>query len=279
MGITKLLKDGKIDDSTREAFMQRVFHVRWSKPLSSIKDGYKALLDGYRPVVAEKFFEDFGIRFTHASNKIEGSRLSYNDTRQVILDGSIKGSKNVNDVIEARSHMDVYRGLLNDARPITRDLMTSWHERLFRLTKQGEAGIIRNGPVIITGSKHVPPANRVEIDWHLDKLFSWLGNKATSTLPPAVLACLVMYRLAWIHPFYDGNGRISRLAMNHVLHHAGYPMFNVLPEYRASYYRALETSDMNMDEFHVLAWFFTHYIEQNKRYLEMNENASKSSQA
>lgn len=38
--------------------------------------------------------------------------------------------------------------------------------------------------------------------------------------------------------FADGNGRISRLMMNFVLHKKGYPMLNIAYEGRNSYYGA-----------------------------------------
>jgi fido (protein-threonine AMPylation protein) len=46
-------------------------------------------------------------------------------------------------------------------------------------------------------------------------------------------AALEAYRrIGWIHPFPDGNGRVARLAMNHVLRRygLGYVIFPPLPE-------------------------------------------------
>lgn len=51
-----------------------------------------------------------------------------------------------------------------------------------------------------------------------------------------------------VHPFADGNGRISRLMMNFVLKKHNYPVLDILYENRAGYYNALERSQIRADE-------------------------------
>ncbi len=71
-----------------------------------------------------------------------------------------------------------------------------------------------------------------------------------------------------IHPFTDGNGRISRLMMNFVLHKSGFPLLNVHYENRASYYNALERAQIKKQENIFVQWFFRRYIKAHERYLE-----------
>lgn len=39
------------------------------------------------------------------------------------------------------------------------------------------------------------------------------------------LAAIIHARLAWIHPFEDGNGRTARAVMNYLLMKKGFPIF------------------------------------------------------
>jgi Fic family protein len=69
-------------------------------------------------------------------------------------------------------------------------------------------GSFRTGPISITGTEHLPPSNH-EVPGLVDELCdyvndSWVASNAIH------LAAYVMWRLNWIHPFEDGNGRTSR---------------------------------------------------------------------
>lgn len=70
------------------------------------------------------------------------------------------------------------------------------------------------------------------------------------------------------YPFGDGNGRITRLITNYILHKNDYPMFDIDAKIRYQYYNALEKADMAFaTEFPFIQWFFKNYIKANKSYL------------
>ena len=71
-----------------------------------------------------------------------------------------------------------------------------------------------------------------------------------------------------IHPFSDGNGRISRLMMNFILNKNKYPMLNISYKNRDSYYTALERSQVNKNDNIFLNWFIKRYLKDNKNYLK-----------
>ena len=73
------------------------------------------------------------------------------------------------------------------------------------------------------------------------KLIEWyLLNKKQH---PAELASIVHHKLVNIHPFFDGNGRTSRLVMNIILMQAGFPLVVILKSDRQRYYTALAAAD------------------------------------
>ena len=115
------------------------------------------------------------------------------------------------------------------------------------------AGTYRNTPVKIGGSKHQPPeaamvAEEVE---HLCEYVNDNWKDATAEH----LSAYVLWKLNWIHPFADGNGRTAR-AVSYVVMNIKMdsllPGTPTIPEQIASnkkpYYDALEKADLALVE-------------------------------
>ena len=110
------------------------------------------------------------------------------------------------------------------------------------------AGTFRNGPVRIGASKHVPP-DAFLVSTLVGEMCDYV-NKNAKRRPPLHLCAYVMWRLNWIHPFTDGNGRTTRAIAYVVLCATlGYrlPGHVTVPELIAAnkdpYYSALESAD------------------------------------
>ena len=75
------------------------------------------------------------------------------------------------------------------------------------------AGQFRTVPVIITNTSHEPPPAD-EVARHVTDMCNYVNQhwrKTGEDLQDAFhLAAYLMWRLNWIHPFRDGNGRTSR---------------------------------------------------------------------
>jgi Fic family protein len=109
-------------------------------------------------------------------------------------------------------------------------------------------GAYRQVPITISASTHQPPAPEdvpLAVDEMCEYVQSHLGIKA-----PVHLAAYVMWRLNWIHPFVDGNGRTSRV-MSHIVLCVSVgqilPGLKSIPERIAEskrpYYSALDSAD------------------------------------
>lgn len=112
----------------------------------------------------------------------------------------------------------------------------------------GFAGLTRPSTVEIGGSKHQPPGAHV-VPELLEDMCDYV-NTNWGTASALHLAAYVMWRLNWIHPFDDGNGRTSRAVSYLVLcMKLGYPLpgTNTIPDQIAAnktpYYDALEAAD------------------------------------
>jgi len=112
----------------------------------------------------------------------------------------------------------------------------------------GLAGVWRPAKVEIGGSRHAPP-DAWEVPERIEELCEYVNENWTAK-KPLHLASYVMWRLNWIHPFTDGNGRTSRAVSYLVLCirlRALLPGKVTIPEQiekdKTPYYRALEAAD------------------------------------
>ncbi|HNJ47716.1 MAG TPA: Fic family protein [Novosphingobium sp.] len=145
---------------------------------------------------------------------------------------------------------DVTRG----GRPFR--LRTSMILDLHRIALDGlssYAGNFRPADVSIGQSKHTPPPAHL-VPGLIEEMCDWVMDnfEAGQALQ---LCAYVMWRLNWIHPFTDGNGRTSRALAYFVLcAKIGYrlPGHETLPEQIAAdkgpYYQALEVIDEHWAE-------------------------------
>jgi len=117
-------------------------------------------------------------------------------------------------------------------------------------------GQIRNGPVFIYGSNYVPPPSRDELDILLNELFDWY-NVNREIYNPSFLAAVFHYKFVFIQPFEDGNGRISRLIMNFILHKNQYP-----------YFKALERSTLENSPMRFISWCYPRYLKFVEKRLQ-----------
>jgi Fic family protein len=110
------------------------------------------------------------------------------------------------------------------------------------------AGIFRPGAVEIGKSTHPPPPGHL-VHGLIEELCDYV-NDYWERSTPLHLAAYVMWRLNWIHPFVDGNGRTSRIVSYVVLSiRAGYvpcgspSIPDQIVQNRGPYFDALEDAD------------------------------------
>ncbi len=251
-----------------EEFSNDIAEERWIPTIESITKVYRNAVASIPESIRIKNLRNFGIRFTHHSNKIEGSTLTLRDVQTIIDSDVAPKNKPASDVIEAKAHMKIYEEMIKTKKELSIELILEWHRELFQLTQPDVAGIVRDYPVSITGTNFEPPMYKIEINRLLQDLFKWYEGKK-SVYHPIFIASIMHYRFVAIHPFGDGNGRMARLLTNYILYKKEYPMFDISAKIRNQYYKALETTDKLRDHFlPFIQWFFTQYLKTNKIYLE-----------
>ncbi|MBU2589903.1 MAG: Fic family protein [Nanoarchaeota archaeon] len=254
----------KLPDDTnklKEAFVKEINNEKFYPVLDQIKKNFVKELKQTPKVAKEKNLESFGVKFTYDSQRIEGSTLSLRETANLLEKGISPNEKPVQDIKEAEAHQKLFLEILDYEKDLSLAVVLDWHKEL--LCNSKIAGLIRKHQVLISGSKFKPPFS-AELEVLLREFFSWYVK---SKIHPVELAALVHLKFVTIHPFADGNGRISRLMMNFVLSKHDFPLLDIHYEDRNSYYNALERSQVKNDETIFLKWFFKRYIKEYKKYV------------
>ena len=253
-------------EKIKKEFMLELYKEKWFSSFEKIKAKYQHEQKIMPPSTRIKEKQIFAVKFTYNTQRIEGSTLSLRETANLLEKGITPKEKPIYDVLEAEAHKNVFFGTLEYKKDLSSQIVLYWHKKLFEKTKPDIAGKTRNHQVGIPGSKFMPPMP-AEIETELKEFFDW-HNKNKDKLNPVELAALVHLKFVTIHPFGDGNGRISRLMMNFVLHKNNYPMLDIAYEKRMGYYTALERSQVKKDVSPFLNWFFRRYIQEYQNLLK-----------
>ena len=249
----------------RARLEEEVWGETWFKQFDRIGEAYRKRLRSVPPSVIEKERDSFVLEFTYDTNRIEGSSLTLDETRNLLTRGISPNSKPVQEVIEARKHAALVRRLMVRPDPLDFPHVLWWHKELFGETKPDIAGQIRDFEVRIGNSRYIPPPP-LEVRPMLIELLR-RTNRNRGKMHPVLQAGLFHLQFENIHPFGDGNGRVGRLAMNVLLAREGFPMLNVLYTRRSAYYRALEQASVRGISRPFLHWFFLRYSRDNRFYL------------
>lgn len=220
-------------------------------------------------------------RFAYNSNKIEGSRLTEEQTSFIYETKTIAniggtGIK-IDDLVETTNHFKCFDYILDTVNePLTEDYIKKLHS----LLKSG------------TSSEHNPiaPVGRYKV------LQNEVGQIATADVDRTedeMLALMIGYGLKenkdlayltsfhaqfeQIHPFADGNGRVGRLILYKECLKEGITPFIVDDLNKASYYSALEAFQINderqplLDYFRSEQKFYANYLKNKGFEGKINE--------
>ena len=184
------------------------------------------------------------IKFCYNSNRIEGSRLSEEQTRYIFetntLDVENGDTANVDDILETVNHFACFDYLLDIAdKELSENIIKEFHRILKSSTSDSKKDWFKVGdyklkPNIVGDTETTPP-KQVPKDM-ADLLKEYNQNKQVTFEDIVVFH----YKFEKIHPFQDGNGRVGRLIMfkeclkNNVL------PFIIEDEKKLFYYRGLK---------------------------------------
>lgn len=182
------------------------------------------------------------VDLTYNSNHIEGSRLTYEQTRYIFETNTIgvtQEAVGVDDIVETVNHFRCIDLIIDQAtEPLSEPFIKSLHAMLKTGTSDNRrewfaVGDYKRMPNELGGEHTCEPERVHEC---MARLIDTYNNKSAHTLED-ILDFHV--RFEKIHPFQDGNGRVGRLIMfKECLGNAIVP-FIITDELKMFYYRGL----------------------------------------
>lgn len=160
------------------------------------------------------------VNFAYNSNKIEGSRLSEDETEAIFTTSSIivksDNTIKIDDLIEMKNHFKLFDYCLSivDA-PLTKEIIIEMNKILKRNTSDEDnprynVGGFKTIPNVIGIINVIHTSSPEDVEKDLDNLLKSYHNKQTITLEDIID---FHYNFEKIHPFGDGNGRVGHMIM------------------------------------------------------------------
>ncbi|HMG15401.1 MAG TPA: Fic family protein [Saprospiraceae bacterium] len=250
------------------------------RELQPLKPEYQDILD-----------KKIRLEFNYNSNHIEGNTLTYGETELLLIFGKTTGNHDLREYEEMKAHnvtfemvkewaKEMERPLTEtDIKDLNRILLVSpyWKEAITpngqdtmkeihigEYKKMPNSVRLQNGEIFHYASPEETPAL-------MGDLIQWYRNEEVKgEMHPANLAALLHYKFVCIHPFDDGNGRISRLLLNYALLKNKLPPVIIKTSDKKNYLFALNQADTGNENA-----FIEYVLGQLINSLEMNIRAAK----
>ena len=182
-----------------------------------------------RPEELEKLVEIAKVQSTEASNAIEGIRTTNTRIRQLVAEKTAPKNRSEQEIAGYRDVLNIIHGSF-DAIPITRNYILQLHKILYSHSNNPIAGQTKNVQNFISASYpdgHTEilftPLAPYETPEALDRICEEynrvIGNME---LEPLIAIPVFIHDFLCIHPFNDGNGRMSRLLTTLLLYRSGF---------------------------------------------------------
>jgi Fic family protein len=153
---------------------------------------------------------------TYYSTTIEGNPLNRNQVEQVLSGKLTTQEYAVIEVANYKKALDWINKEYKKDESISTKIALYLHELVTNnLLPEKKVGRVRTGPIYIVDIEDKKEILRYEgpnpdkVSMLLDELFDWLSSE--KKLHPIIKSAILHYEFVSIHPFSDGNGRVTRL--------------------------------------------------------------------
>ena len=201
------------------------------------------------------------IQSTESSNKIEGIYTSDDRLKKIVLDKTMPRSRNEREIAGYRDVLNIIHEN-NEHIPVRSTFILQLHRDLYKFENTGIGGAFKSADNLIEeedaeGNKFIrfSPVPAWETSESIDRLCEAYHYAVNNTeADPLLLIPMFVLDFLCIHPFRDGNGRMSRLLTLLLLYKSEYivgkyiSIETLIDATKESYYDALQESSQKWHE-------------------------------
>lgn len=121
-------------EKIKKEFISEIYNETWLNQLDRIKENYSKEQKKTPISAKEKEIENFMIKFTYNTQRIEGSKLTLRDTANLLEKGETP-KKPLRDVKEAEAHKKLFYEMLNYKKDLNFQIALLWNKILLENTK------------------------------------------------------------------------------------------------------------------------------------------------
>ena len=242
----------------------KIKDIKWDSEILSLVasiyryQGKQELFLKQRPNELEKLIDIAKIQSTESSNEIEGIVTTSVRLKQLLEEKTTPRNRNEQEIVGYRDVLDIIHENF-DVIPISRNYILQMHKILYSHMNNPLAGKTKNVQNYISatypdGHSEVlfTPLSPFETPGALDRICDEynrvIGN---SEVEPIIMIPIFIHDFLCIHPFNDGNGRLSRLLTTLLLYKNGFyvgryiSLESLIARDKAAYYEALNKAGVN----------------------------------
>lgn len=251
----------------------REFHYDFLKEKRWDKDvlGYIGLIHEYKgkqqlylkqkPMELSRLVEIAKIQSTESSNAIEGIVTTNQRLKQLMQEKTAPRNRNEQEIMGYRAVLDMIHESF-EYMPISANVILQLHKKLYSLfptsfggtfkSTSNEIDEIRTDGSVIVRFKPLEPFETLEAVQRLCEEYNRIIS--SGEVDPLVVIPTFIHDFLCIHPFNDGNGRMSRLLTTLLLYKNGYVVGKYISlekkihDNKDDYYDALQSSSENWHE-------------------------------
>lgn len=214
-----------------------------------------------RPVELNRLTEIAKIQSTESSNRIEGIVTTNARLRQLVEDKTTPRNRNEEEILGYRNVLNIVHENY-EAIPVQSNYILQLHGEMLKHTAFSYAGKYKTTSneidmVLENGEKVVlfKPLDPYETPDAVERLCAEYNNAILEGIvDPLIIISTFVLDFLCIHPFNDGNGRMSRLLTLLLLYQCGYKggqyisIEKAIADTKETYYEVLQQADQNWYE-------------------------------